>query len=631
MLAAASRSHGQVFQGTFAHDLGGNDSGSIDPIDAYGQSFLNSGDDSANFKQDTSGNYHNGAHLYLTNKFSSYKGSYLYTGSTNTGAVANLPVGTLLGPGIIPAGTTGYENNISNTTDNDIAYTDSSTGLTYNANSGSAPTQFSVGTTGYYAFSIQPNGGSQTDYGYASITFDSDGNEYGNYAYNTTGGSITVAPFQSTEWNSSNSSGDFSNAANWISGVPGGVGYEANFGSYNTVSGGITVNIASPTTLGTLFLNNKFANYTLSGTGSLSMNSATGAVLTDQMGTHTISVPITFASTGALNVLAGTSAANGNAAIPNSLTISAPLTFNSSGSIHVGTLGSLDVTGTTTLAAGQTLSITTDAFYGAVTATASFAAFNVGTGANVSFNYNYQAGVGVIPISSLTLAASSTATLTAVRDSSNNQGKIALQLGGLTMDPTATINVQTNDLIIQGNTSLAVITAAAGRGFNGGSWNGSGISSSIAAADSKHLTAVGVIENSTDGVNPIYGGSLGTFDGVNPNATDILVRYTYYGDANLDGQVDGSDYTLIDAGFNSRGTLTGWYHGDFNYDGKIDGSDYSLIDNAFNTQQGNLVSAPGTPAALFAGGSSAVPEPTSLSLLALGAVAMLRRKRDLAQ
>jgi hypothetical protein len=44
--------------------------------------------------------------------------------------------------------------------------------------------------------------------------------------------------------------------------------------------------------------------------------------------------------------------------------------------------------------------------------------------------------------------------------------------------------------------------------------------------------------------------------------------------------VDGSDYSLVDAGYASNrpgfiGTvLTGWYHGDFNYDGTIDGSDY---------------------------------------------------------
>ena len=43
------------------------------------------------------------------------------------------------------------------------------------------------------------------------------------------------------------------------------------------------------------------------------------------------------------------------------------------------------------------------------------------------------------------------------------------------------------------------------------------------------------------------------------------MKYTYYGDANLDGAVDGADYQQIDNGFG--GGLTGWSNGDFNYDG----------------------------------------------------------------
>ncbi len=66
---------------------------------------------------------------------------------------------------------------------------------------------------------------------------------------------------------------------------------------------------------------------------------------------------------------------------------------------------------------------------------------------------------------------------------------------------------------------------------------------------------------------------------------DALIKNTLFGDANLDGRVDGSDYTKIDNGFNSP--LSGWSNGDFNYDGLINGSDYTLIDNAFNTQVGS--------------------------------------------
>ena len=98
----------------------------------------------------------------------------------------------------------------------------------------------------------------------------------------------------------------------------------------------------------------------------------------------------------------------------------------------------------------------------------------------------------------------------------------------------------------------------------------------IVSAAASSNTALAVELNSK-------GGTLfTTFDGQSVTSTDVLVKYTYFGDANLDGVVNGSDYTLIDNGFNAG--LTGWRNGDFNYDGVINGDDYILIDNAFNTQ-----------------------------------------------
>jgi hypothetical protein len=82
-------------------------------------------------------------------------------------------------------------------------------------------------------------------------------------------------------------------------------------------------------------------------------------------------------------------------------------------------------------------------------------------------------------------------------------------------------------------------------------------------------------------------GQFSTFDGQSVNTDDVLVKYTFFGDADLSGVVDASDYTLLDNGFNSQGTatpLTGWFNGDFNGDGLINGDDYTLIDNAYNTQ-----------------------------------------------
>ena len=66
----------------------------------------------------------------------------------------------------------------------------------------------------------------------------------------------------------------------------------------------------------------------------------------------------------------------------------------------------------------------------------------------------------------------------------------------------------------------------------------------------------------------------------------MLVKYTYYGDTDLNGVVNFDDYSRTDNGFNTGGT--DWFHGDFDYNGVVNFDDYSLIDLAFNTQSGSL-------------------------------------------
>jgi hypothetical protein len=139
-----------------------------------------------------------------------------------------------------------------------------------------------------------------------------------------------------------------------------------------------------------------------------------------------------------------------------------------------------------------------------------------------------------------------------------------------------------NDMIIH-NGSLASISALLAGGYANGSWNGIGIDSAAAHSDSTHLTALGVIQNTLYG-NTLYGGTnQPQFDGTNPLSTDVLIKYTYYGDTNLDGKVDGTDYSRVDVAYTNH-SLTGWFNGDFNYDHHTDGSDYTLLDNAFNSQ-----------------------------------------------
>jgi hypothetical protein len=77
-----------------------------------------------------------------------------------------------------------------------------------------------------------------------------------------------------------------------------------------------------------------------------------------------------------------------------------------------------------------------------------------------------------------------------------------------------------------------------------------------------------------------------TFDGRAVGINDILVKYTWNGDVNLDGAVDAADYFLVDSGFL---TQEGQYrNGDLNLDGKVDAADYFLVDSAFIAQTGAL-------------------------------------------
>ncbi len=183
-----------------------------------------------------------------------------------------------------------------------------------------------------------------------------------------------------------------------------------------------------------------------------------------------------------------------------------------------------------------------------------------------------SAGIAVRNFSTISIAsgaalAFATAASRQLVEASNLQIAGTFDLGG-------------NDMIVN-NGDLAAITALVSSGFNNGAWTGAGITSSAAASDSTNLTALGVAANDLGGGNTLFNaGNL--FDGVAPVATDVLIRYTLYGDTNLDGVLDSSDYARVDNGYLTN--AAGWFNGDFNYDGSVNGSDYTLIDNAFNMQ-----------------------------------------------
>ena len=179
---------------------------------------------------------------------------------------------------------------------------------------------------------------------------------------------------------------------------------------------------------------------------------------------------------------------------------------------------------------------------------------------------------------SLTNGASAIVTSLGAARTTTNHRVLVLGLTGaasaplFTIDATSKLDLTDNDLVDHDG-SLSSVTGLLKSGFKGG-WTDDGIASSKAVGSAVNTLGVG------------QPASAGSFDSETVGTSDVEIRYTYYGDANLDGHVDASDYSRIDSGFLSKST--GWSNGDFNYDGVINGSDYTLIDNAFNRQGASL-------------------------------------------
>jgi hypothetical protein len=95
--------------------------------------------------------------------------------------------------------------------------------------------------------------------------------------------------------------------------------------------------------------------------------------------------------------------------------------------------------------------------------------------------------------------------------------------------------------------------------------------------------------------------------GVSDSGSSVLVKYTYGGDASLDGKVNVDDYGRIDFNVSLPGA-SGWYNGDFNYDGKINVDDYGIID--FN------VAVQGPPLASSASAVDSQVSPVTLPMVA---------------
>ena len=120
-------------------------------------------------------------------------------------------------------------------------------------------------------------------------------------------------------------------------------------------------------------------------------------------------------------------------------------------------------------------------------------------------------------------------------------------------------------------------------GFNNGAWNGTGgINSSAAATDANGLTALGYLDNAEPQATEFAGVSGLT-------GTEILVKFTYYGDADLSGDVTLDDFTQFLNGFQTQSAATNnWLNGDFDFSGTVTLDDFTQFLFGMQNQGGPL-------------------------------------------
>jgi len=181
------------------------------------------------------------------------------------------------------------------------------------------------------------------------------------------------------------------------------------------------------------------------------------------------------------------------------------------------------------------------------------------------------------------------------------------------IDGTSTLDLEDNDMIIHTGTSdqgqsapldpssndsnvgydsLYNAQQLAIRGRDGGLWDGTGLTSTVAenqdsndGAESTQLAVVNNADLAQTGVNGGLGYTAWKVGNASEalGANDTIIKYTYTGDLNLDGVVNQSDFqTLTSYSDNGTSSDNEWAFGDTNGDGKLNSTDFgNLLGNSY--------------------------------------------------
>ncbi len=267
------------------------------------------------------------------------------------------------------------------------------------------------------------------------------------------------------------------------------------------------------------------------------------------------------------------------------------ITLNSAGSVAIE-------------GSGGTITASENGFQASFTGVSAINVTDSGSGDTL----NYLGGI----TSPFTFTGAGTSTLDVLTGTLNFAGASTIALGVLDINSTGlaavpvnsaaqtqllvsgisitggTLDLSDNEMFItygSGSDPMSVIYSYLQSGYNNGNWNGPGIISTSASTPTNGLNYGLGFSDGKDGI--VSGLSSG----------QIEIRYTLLGDANLDGTVNGSDFSILSANFGLG--YTNWDQGNFLFGSSVNGSDFSALSANFG--QGMtlpavaLVEAPAAP------------------------------------
>ncbi len=194
-----------------------------------------------------------------------------------------------------------------------------------------------------------------------------------------------------------------------------------------------------------------------------------------------------------------------------------------------------------------------------------------------------QSRVGITVASGAALRLQASQHLASLQVMANADVIMAAPLGSylftqaLSISPAGTLDLEESDLILDysGTSPFADVRSYVLTGYGWPLPRGGISSSSIEAQGGNTILAV--MDNAAL--------ALTNWDGQTIDATTIIGKYTYFGDANMDGMVSDLDLFLVGQNLFSKGDA--FWQGDLNFDGFVTPQDFTSVDAHFGQALAN--------------------------------------------